>query len=212
MSEKTKAAVEEKFSQKEYPIHLIGRHVNITEAMKSYAVQKLSKIERFGGRVLEATISMDIQKLLHTVDFLLNVNNTTIRVSGQSEDMYTSVDLAMGRLERKLRRYVDRLHAHHTKKRVAVDVGVNVIQRIAGIEEINDQIEEANLRKAESELRPHQIVSRELLPLQTLTQEEAIMRMELAESSFLVYRSEEDRKLRVIYRRHDSNYGIIEAE
>jgi putative sigma-54 modulation protein len=36
--------------------------------------------------------------------------------------------------------------------------------------------------------------------------------MELSEDLFMVYRSEEDRKLKVIYRRNDGNYGIIEPE
>ena len=44
------------------------------------------------------------------------------------------------------------------------------------------------------------------------TQEEAIMKMELSEDNFLIFRSEEDTKLKVIYRRSDGNFGVIELE
>jgi putative sigma-54 modulation protein len=210
--EKTKAEIKEKFAHKKYPIHIIGRHVDITDPMKSYAIDKLTKVERFGGRVIEATVIMDIQKLMHAVDFLINVNNSIIKVTGRSENMYVSVDRAIARLESKLRRYVQRLHEHNAKGLAEIDVNVNIIERITPLEDINDQIEEENLRQVEDELHPHQVVSREVRHLKTLNQEEAIMKMELSEESFLVYRGEEDQKLKVIYRREDENYGVIEAE
>ena len=212
MPEKTKAEIKQRFADREYPIQIIGRHVDITDTMKSYAVDKLAKVERFGGHVVEVTVAMDIQKLMHTVDFLINVNNNIIKVTGRSENMYASVDQAIARLEAKLRRYVRRLHEHNAKGLAEIDVNVNVIERISPLEDINDQIEEENLRQIEDELRPHQIVSKETKRLKTLNQEEAIMKMELSEELFLVYRGEEDRKLKVLYRRADGNYGVIEAE
>jgi putative sigma-54 modulation protein len=212
MAEKTKAEIKEKFAQFEYPIHVIGRNVAITEPMKSYAIDKLAKIDRLGGRILEATITMDIQKLMHMVDFMIDINNNKIKVTGRSENMYASVDKAIAHLQAKLRRYMRRLHEHNAKGLATIEMNVNVIGRIAPLDDINDQIEEENLKKIEEEFRPHKIVSRETKPLKLLNQEEAIMEMELSEPLFVIYRSEEDRKLKVIYRRNDGNYGIIECE
>jgi putative sigma-54 modulation protein len=212
MVEKTKAKIREKFEHEEYPIQVIGRNVAITEPMKAYAVEKLIKVERFGGRVLDATITMDIQKLMHMVDFIIDVNNTKIKVVGRSENMYASVDQAIAHLEAKLRRYMRRLHEHHAKGLATTDMNVNIVSRISAIDDVNDQIEEETLQKVESALRPHPVVSRETRPLKTLTLQEAIMQMELSEDLFMIYRSEEDHKLKVIYRRSDENYGIIELE
>jgi putative sigma-54 modulation protein len=211
MPEKTKAKVKEKFADAEYPIHIIGRHVEITDAMKNYAIEKLSKVERFGGRIMDALIIMDVQKVVHTVDYIINVNNTKIKVSGRTENMYASVDQAIKHLENKLRRYMHRLREHHNKPLVSVDMNVNII-RIAAEDEINDQIEEATLNRIEEDLKPHKIMSRETKPLKKLNQSEAIMKMELSEDQFMIYKSEEDLKLKVIYRRNDGNYGIIEPE
>lgn len=212
MAEKTKAEIKEKFANEEFPIHVIGRHVLVTEPMKNYAVEKLLKVNRFGGRILDATITMDVQKLTHTVDFIVDINNTKIRVSGQSENMYASIDQAIAHLQSKITRYIKRLHEHHAKGVSAIDMNVNVVGRIPHLDDINDQIEEANLDKIESNLKPHPIVSREKKPLKTLTQAEAIMKMDLSEDRFMIFKSEEDMKLKVIYRRNDGNYGIIEPE
>ena len=212
MAEKTKTEVKDKFADAEYPIQIIGRHVAITEPMKSYAVDKLTRVQRFGGRVIDATIVMDIQKLVHTVEFIIDVNNTKIKVSGCSENMYASIDQAVAHLQAKLSRYMRRLREHHAKGLATIEMNVNVIGRISPVDDINDQIEEENLKKIESDFKPHAIVSREKKPLKTLIQSEAIMKMELSEDLFMIYRSEEDRKLKVIYRRIDGNYGIIEPE
>lgn len=212
MTGKTKAEIKERFDQYEYPVHLIGRHVSITDPIKKYALDKLAKIERFGGNVLEALIILDVQKSMHTADFVLYLNNQKIKVSGRSEDMYASIDQAIERLASKIRRYMERLHDHHAKGISEIEMNVNVLGPITPLDDINDQIEEENLREIEKELMPHKIVSTKKRPLKTLNRDEAIMKMELSEDQFLIYRCEEDQKLKVIYRRDDGNYGIIEPE
>lgn len=201
-----------KFATEEYPIHILGKHVVITDAMKTYAVEKLKHVKRFGGRVIEAFINMDIQKQDHIVDFIILVNNTKIKVTGKSINMYAAVDEAVNHLESKLRKYVDRLHYHHGKKLAEIDLNVHVLQRPDPLDEINDMIDEETITKHEMQLKPHPIVSKKVKKLSTLNEKEAIMKMELSGYAFLVYRSEEDRKLKVIYRLEDENYGVIQIE
>lgn len=207
-----KSAVKEKFAHEEYPIHIICRHINITDAIKDYAVQKLKKIDHFGGRVVDATITLDIQKLMHSVDFIVTVNNIKIKVSGRTENIYSAIDQAIDHLKTKLRRYHRKIAAHHAKGIKAVQMNVNVVESpVPLIDEINDQIEEENLQRIEK-VNAHPVVSKETMPLKTLTKEEAVMKMELSGDSFMIYRSEEDQKLKVICRRDDGHYGIIETE
>ncbi|MFN0064881.1 MAG: ribosome hibernation-promoting factor, HPF/YfiA family [Chlamydiales bacterium] len=211
MEKKTRAQVRMRYEDAEYPIHIVGRHIEVTESMKKYAIEKLLKIERFGGRVVEATISIEHQKLIYTVSFIITVYRTKIKVSAEGHDYHAAVDRAIDRLRSKLGRYVDKLHHHHTKALSEIDMHINVVQGpIPLIDDINDQIEEENLKEMEASLKPGQIVSKKKRPLKILTTEEAIMKLELTENNFLVYRSEEDNNLKVIYRRRDHNYGIID--
>ena len=45
-----------------------------------------------------------------------------------------------------------------------------------------------------------------------LTSDEALIKMELSSEPFMIFRSQEDQKLKVIYRMADDNYGIAEPE
>lgn len=213
MAKPSREQLLEKYEGEEFPIQVIGRHLDVTEAMKNYALDKLKKARRFGGRIIEAMVVMDIQKFVHMVDFILNVNNTRVKVSGRSSNMYASVDEAIFHLESKLRRYMGRLHMHNAKGLSTIEMSVNVVkQPDLVVDQINDEIEEENLRQLEVELKPHQVISEEKMLLKILNKEEAIMKMELAQDHFLVYRSEEDRKLKVMFRREDGNFGIIAVE
>lgn len=211
--ESTKVSVKERFAHEEYPIHIIGRHLELTDAMKSYAVDKMTaKLKRYGARVVEATIVMDIQWIINIVDFIINVNNIKIKVSGKTDNMYSAIDQAVDHLEAKLTKYIRKIHEHRAPTFPEIERSVNVIQSADPLSDINDQIEEENLKKVEETFKPHTVAKRDKVTLKTLTQEEALMKMELSNDPFLIYISEEDRKTKVIHRRSDGNYGIIDTE
>ncbi|CCB86637.1 MULTISPECIES: ribosome hibernation-promoting factor, HPF/YfiA family [Parachlamydia] len=197
-----------------YNITVTGRHVLVTEAMKNYAIEKVSKIDRLSHRIIDVIITMDIQKLEHRVDIVLKVDHIKIKSHAVCDDMYVSIDKAVDKLERQLLKYKSRIRDHQAKKLTVVDMKVNVYQA-PGQEElsdVNEQIEDESQRRLEENYKPRHILSSETIPLKILTNEEAIMKMELSGDAFLIFRSENDMKLKVIYRKSDQNYGIIEPE
>ena len=92
-----------------YSISVTGRHVQVTDAMKQYAIEKVSKIERFSDRIIDVQVTMDIQKLDHIVDIVVKVNHTLIKSHATTTDMYASINTAVQKLERQVRRYKKRL-------------------------------------------------------------------------------------------------------
>lgn len=212
MSRKSKAA---EFVQEGYNISITGRNVKITEAMKNYAMEKIAKIERFTQNIIDVSVTMDIQKIDHRVDITMSVDHMKIRGQAACTDMYASIDKAVAKIESQLRRYRERIKRHQAKSVSSIDMNVNVLRSPAddGLLDVNEEIETENSRNLVNHYRPHQIVSRETKPLKTLTYAEAIMKMELSNDVFLVFRAEEDRKkLKIIYRRTDGNYGVMEPE
>lgn len=198
---------------KGYNITVTGRNVHVTDAMKDYAIEKISKIERFSDRIIDVTVTMDIQKLDHRVDIILKVNHWIIKSSAATTQMYASIDEAVHKLDRQLRRHRKRIQEHQAKGVKVIDMNVNVIRPNYGeVDLINEEIEEENRRRDEAQLHPHQIVSRETRPLKTLTSDEAIVKMELSGDLFLLFRSEADQKLKVMYRRGDGDFGVMEPE
>lgn len=196
----------------DWDITVTGRHVAVTEAMKQYAIDKISKLERFNLRIVEVHVTMDVQKLGHSVDIVMKVNNFRLKSHMTSENMYASIDGAIDKVQRQIRRYKKRLQDHHARGLTDVDMTVNVVETPDEIEEINEEIEDETNRRIEDELKPHPIVKQEIRPLKILTNEEAVMNMEISAYNFIVFRHEEDHKIKIIYRRQDGNYGIIAPE
>lgn len=210
MSRKSKA---EQFQDNGYNIGITGRHVLVTDAMKDYALEKISKIEKFTDRIIDVSLRMDIQKLEHKVDIVMSVGHVKIKATSSTTDMYVSIDQAVHKLETQFLKYKDKLHDHAAKDLSAIDMKVNILKADeAEIKEINDEIESANNHRLFDGYDEDDIVKTETRSLKNLTTPEAIMKIDLSGDKFLIYRSEEDRKLKVIYRRKDNSLGIIEVE
>lgn len=194
-------------------ISILGRNVFVTDSMKEHAFEKLSKIERFHNHIMDIHVTMDVQKMEQSVVIMLHLDHFRVKVSASSTDMYASIDKAIEKLQAKIRRWKSRIQDHHKKARSAVDMQINVLKRpFTDLDFINEAIEIENAAHAMEEYQAPQIIGSDTRPMKTLTTEEAIMKMELSDDSFMLFRCEEDRKLKVIYRRRDGNYGLILPE
>lgn len=210
----SRKAIVEKFQGDVYDITVTGRNVLVTDAMQQYAIDKISKIDRFSNRVVDVNVVMDIQKLEHRVDIIMKVDQIIVRCSANSENMYASIDKAVDRLKSQLSRYKRRIREHQIKGTTAVDINEVIVAPSVEeeIETFNDEIVSETNANEISKYVPHKIVSKETRPLKTLNYSEAIMKIELSGEDFMVFRGEEDRKIKVIYRREDGNFGVIEPE
>lgn len=194
-------------------ITINGRGVFVTEAMKNHAIDKLSKLDHFQNHVIDLHVTLDIQKLEHTCTIVLKFDHFKVKVACSSSDMYASIDKAVDKLKSKITRWKSRIQDHHKKGLKVVDMEVNVLRRpFETVEEFNEEIESENKKELMDEYRPPKIIGNDKRPLKFLTAEEAVMKMELSDDPFMIFRGEEDRKLKVIYRRNDGNYGMILPE
>lgn len=200
-------------AQDYYNISITGRHVMVTDAMKKHALDKLAKLERVAHHIVDVHVIMDIQKLEHRVDIVIKFSHVKIKVHAASEDMYVSIDRAVDKLQMQIRRYKERIQNHHAKGLSFVEMNVDVIAAPSSEEEeVNEDIEILNRQEMVQNYLPHEVVKSEVRLLKTLSHSEVIMKMELSQDQFLLYRSEEDNKLKLIYRREDGHYGIIQPE
>jgi putative sigma-54 modulation protein len=205
MNRKAKAL---EFIGEEYNIQITGRHVEVTPAMKDYAMEKVSKLERFTNRILDVNVIMDIQKLDHRVEIILYTGGVKMMSQANTTDMYVSIDQAFDKLEAQILRYKSKIQDYHAKGHPVVEMPVEVIyaqlEATDDFELDNEPIDKQSLNSL------HAVVKQETRPLKILTYDEAVMKMELSGDMFLIFKNEADKKLKVIYRRKDNNYGIIE--
>lgn len=203
----------DQFANEGYTIYVVGKHFQITDAIRNYVWEKLSRVERIADHIIDVTVTLDTQKLEHTCSILMNFIHFHIKVKASTDNIYSAIDKATDRLVKLIRRYKTKLQSHRAKHISTVDIHVNVIQPLSDdVKIINDEIEAENAKEEEEKYKLHEIVANETMPLRTLTQDEAVMKMEITDEPFLIYRSEEDQKLKVIYRRDDLNYGLVQVQ
>jgi len=203
----------DKFANEGYTIYVVGKHFQVTEAIRNYVWEKLARIEKIADQIIDITVTLDTQKLEHTCSILMNFIHFHVKVGASTDNIYSAIDKAADRVVKLVRRYKTKLQSHRAKDVATVDIHVNVIKPLQDdLKAINDEIAAENARREQEKLKLHEVVARETMPLKTLTQDEAVMKMEITDEPFLIYRSEEDQKLKVIYRREDLNYGLVQIQ
>lgn len=202
-----------KFEGQPYNISIVGKHIQITDAIRNYVFDKINKFERIADQIIDVIVTLDAQKLEQSCSIMMNFIHFHIKAQANTDNMYASIDKATDRIMKLIRKYKTKLQSHRMKDLSTVDIHVNVIKPLAdNLKAINDDIEAESARIEQERFKLHEVMSQETMQLRTLTQDEAVMKMEITEDHFLIYRSEEDQKIKVIYRRDDRNYGLVQVQ
>ena len=201
------------FDQQGYNVSIVGKHFQMTDAIRNYVFEKLAKIEKIADHIIDVVVTLDTQKLEFSCSILMNFIHFHIKAHASTGDMYSAIDKATDRVRTLIRKYKTKLQSRRFKDLTTVDIHVNVVQPLADdVKIINDEIEAENAAREQAEYSMHPVVAKETMPLKTLTQDEAVIKMEIGGEPFLIFRGEEDQKLKVIYRRSDENYGIVQIQ
>ncbi len=202
-----------KFENEGYHIAIASRHLPLTPAIEQYVHDKLSKLEHFADHIIDLNVALKVQRGSHTASMRMQFLHFKIKVSATTNDLYTAIDKATAKLIKLVKKYKSKLQSHRVKEQREASMKVRVVEKIpSSLEEINDQIDEENLREEEELYKLHKIVKTDTMPLKMLTEEAAVMKLELSGDHFLIYRSEEDQKIKAIYKRPDKDLGIVQVE
>jgi putative sigma-54 modulation protein len=199
-----------KFAHEGYQISMFAKNVELTDAIKAYVMEKLSKIEKFSDHIIDIMVTLEVQKITHTVSIVMKFLNINIKVHASTEDMYSAIDKATERLAKLIKKYKTKLQSHRVKA-LAKEMSVNVLS-YDETKDINDAIDAENKKITETAFSLPKIESVEKMPLKILKQDEAIMKLELTGKHFIIYKSEEENKLKVIYRHDNGKFAIVEVE
>ncbi|MCY3973928.1 MAG: ribosome-associated translation inhibitor RaiA [Simkaniaceae bacterium] len=185
-------------------LSVIGKNIEVTQPIRSYVAEKLTKVDRLVHPIIDVTVRLDVRKPDHRVDITLRFSHFHIKVGATTDNMYSAIDRAVDRLVAKARKWKDRIRDHHSLKHPVVEMGVDILE--------GDEEEEEESQGKIGKYSLPGVTKRKTRPLSRLTVTEAMMKMELSGDHFLIYRSEEEIRLKVMYRRRDGSYGIISPE
>ena len=173
-------------------VSVLGRHIEVTDALKQYATEKFSKLEKYlpKGAQVVVTISV-VKKVHHHAEAVIKSNGLLIQASEETEEMYSAIDLLVEKIERRARKYKEKLvdHKHQTNKAEAAAAA-------SALSSPDDHIP--------------QIIKVKRFDLKPMTPEEAVMQMELLDKDFFIFANIGSGSVNVIYKRNDGNVGLIE--
>jgi len=121
-----------------------------------------------------------------------------MRGSAKSTDMYASIDQAVEKIEKQLKKHKQKLQQHKPNGVHAEGSAVDIRHDILDILDNPD--------------RPsHRVVKSTQFQAKPMTLDEALMQLDLLDARFYVFQNEKDLAINVVYRRDDGNFGLIEA-
>jgi putative sigma-54 modulation protein len=186
------------------------RHMEASEAVRQYAREKVEKIKKYFPDPIFAHFVVSTERgYQHEADVHIQLHNgLSLKGHETTEDMYSSIDLVMAKIERQVRRYKEKI-SHHKARNGLSELWINhhVIEGPQG------EDGEAAQTAAPTAAAPPKakITKTEKLAAQALRVDEAVMQLDLAGSQFLVFKNHESGQIAVVYKREDGDYGLIET-
>ncbi|WP_025321888.1 ribosome hibernation-promoting factor, HPF/YfiA family [Deferrisoma camini] len=180
-------------------LNITFRHAEPSDALKQYATEKVQRLHKYFDGIVDGHVVLTAEKIRHLAEVTLHANGTRIHAKEESTDFYSAVDNVVDKLERQLKRYKEKLKRHkpiRAREARAIQEQVLAFVPAEGEEE------------GEEPTSPR-VIQTEHYTSQPLSVEDAVMEMDLTDRAFLVF-TDEDGQVKVLYRRDDGNYGLIE--
>ena len=176
-------------------VNVVGKNVTVTQGISDKIHKKLDVLNKYFIISDEDTANVLIRTYPHKqkIEVTIPTKFAILRAEVMDDDLYNAVDKVIDKLEDQIRRQKTRL-TRKNKEKLAY----------AFIEE--EEIEE------EFDDTDNELVRTKSLVPDTMELDEAIMRMEMLNHSFFIYRDDETKEIAVVYKRHDGGYGLIETE
>jgi len=170
------------------------RHLESNDALRKYAQEKVSRIEKYVSNITEVHMILSMEKRSYIAEVIVGVNRAKITAKESSGDnMYTSIDLVMDKIERQVKKYKGKITSHKDQHRKAR-------HNIFSAGSFGGDTKEANAVKTES------------VYIKQMTADEAIMTLDSIDDDFFVFKNSKTEKVNVLYRRRDGDFGLIEPE
>lgn len=181
-------------------IVITGRHFDVTDPIRAHANEKISKLDKFLTKLLEAHVILSVEKFRHIAEITVIGKNLKVTSTETTSDMYASIDKAAASLEEQLKKFHDKIRAHKAKEsRKIKDLALKSISAIRGY------------FKADRQTTTPRIVETKGVAEKPMSIEEAVEELGISKSEFIVYRNSEDNKINVIYKKKDGDFGLIKT-
>ena len=97
-------------------IHITGRHMDLTDALREHAQNRLEKLAAEFPRLLSAQIVLDVEKHRQMAELVVHApNHVVVDAKDETSDMYASIDSAFDKAGKQLRKIRDKMVDHKSE-------------------------------------------------------------------------------------------------
>ncbi len=181
-------------------LEIQARNMEVTKRINDYVTKKANKLDRFLPAIEETRVELTFEKAArsasdrHVAQITVRGKNLLLRSEERADDVFVAFDTALDKLQRQIDRYKGKHYRGRGDGRSAAEV--------VPLPEEEEVVEEEPV-----------IVRRKKFALLPMNEAEAIEQMRLlGHDNFFIFFDVEANKIKVLYRRRNGTYGLIEPE
>ena len=169
-------------------LNIRGDKLEVTDSIKNYIEEKLKRLDKYfeTPEDLKANIVVRTIGIDQIIEVTIPIKKAILRAEETNKDLYAAIDKVTDKLERSIRKNKTKI-----KRRKVENMDVF----------LDFEVEEEEEQK---------IVKRKQINNKPMSEEEAILQMDLLDHDFFIFQNTETNNMSVIYKRKDNSYGIIE--
>lgn len=172
-------------------INIRGDKIEVTDSIRNYVKEKLARLDKYFDEPnkIDAHILIRVKNNEEIIEVTIPTSKYTLRAEEKNADLYAAIDLVVDVLERQIRKNKTKLNKHRSDD----------LTGFAFVESDEEEINESIVKRKNIETKP-------------MSEEEAILQMELLGHDFFVFKNVDEECISVLYKRKDGNYGIINSK
>ena len=173
---------------------VVGKNVEVTDAMKNVIQEKLKVLEKFFlvGEDVECRVLVRTYKVGQKIEVTIPTKVATLRAEVMDENIYNGVDAAVEKLAAQLRKAKAKMNRKNKEH----------LGTVLALDEIQEE------KKDEKEI----LVKTKVIEVELMDLDQAITNMTMLGHDFYIYKDSENENIAVVYNRKNGGYGLIEVE
>ncbi len=194
-----------------------GRNVEVPDHYREHVAEKLSKVERYDQKLMRADVELFHERnprqsdICQRVEITVMTKGPVIRAEAQAQDFYAALDVAINKLDGRLRRSADRRRVHRGRH-APVSVAAATANLPTDLGRTATLVAEPSVDAEPAEHddnQPWRIVREKEHSAEPMTVDDALFQMELVGHDFYLFHDKESGRPSVVYRRRGYDYGIL---
>jgi len=209
-----------------------GKNAPISDREQEYVVKKLARLSRYFREPREVYVTHSVQRNWQIVEMLVDLDGVMVRSEERTNDILTSVDAVVARLEKQVRRLKSRMRQHKGRPDAPLvakvltetpepDMDTRDAERLpdagapgAGAPDDDGDAgfwtDYADAEEPEEAEPERTLVRRKRIAIKPMTADDAALQMDMLHHDFFAFVDVETNQASVLYRRRDGDYGLLE--